>query len=341
MSITRLTTFVGCIALAICANGVAADEPDNHSDLSQTSSESASHWLNRMSHAVKETDYQGVLVFGNAHHWQTLTISHRVADGVEYEKILHLTGEPREVVRVGHETTCTHPGDRAVRGHRTPVGSIASALIERIPELGDYYTLDLGGQERIAGRDSQQLLVDPRDHHRYGHHLWLDQETGLLLRSDLVDPQGSVLERYQFAQIDIGKRLPFSEFEVSGPGHRISPHLATKSDTATDEVHRWRASWIPAGFRQASRQSGESDQALALMYTDGLAAFSIFVESVDSKPMPELVKRWGATSAIVITHTVESQVYRVTLVGELPLDTARRIALSVTTAPMAASDEVQ
>ena len=285
---------------------------------------SAAAWLNKMSHAVKETDYQGVLVFGNSMAWHTLSISHMVVEGIEYEKIVHLTGEPREVTRVGHETTCTHPGDHAVRYHDTSVGNIADNLRDNISQIQKHYSLVLAGKSRVAGRTTQEILVMPKDHHRYGHKLWLDTETGLLLRSDLLGKQDKVLERYQFATIEIGKRLPFSEFDASGRGHRIAPHLES---SAAGETTDWLPRWVPEGFlRTGQNQSGEQS---SVMYTDGLSAFSIFVESASDEPMPDMTNRWGATSAVVVNRVDRGQLFRITLVGELPLKTAKRIANSV------------
>jgi len=292
-----------------------------------TESDQAAAWLDRMSHAVKETDYQGVLVFGGSHAWQTLSVSHMVVEGIEYEKIVHLTGEPREIVRVGHETTCTHPGDHAVRSHSASVGGLADTIRDNISQIQRHYNLNVTGKNRVAGRAAVSIDVISKDAYRYDHRLWLDEETGLLLRSDLLGKHQHVLERYQFAHIEIGKRLPFSEFDASGRGHRIAPHLESSMTHNAQSDLAWQPQWVPAGFSQTARD--QKNQRISAMYTDGLAAFSVFVESAIGEPMPDMNNRWGAISAVVVNQSHAGQLYRITLVGELPLSTARKIAHSV------------
>jgi sigma-E factor negative regulatory protein RseB len=287
----------------------------------------AAAWLDKMSHAVKETDYQGVLVFGDSRAWQTLSISHMVVEGIEYEKIVHLTGEEREIVRVGHETTCTHPGDHAVRSHAPSVGSLASAVRDNISQIQKHYQLGMAGKGRVAGRAVVVVDVAPWDRHRYGHRLWLDKTNGLLLRSDLLDAQQRVLERYQFASIEVGKRLPFSEFDASGRGHRIAPHLESAVMQPLPDGMNWRPGWVPTGFSRTGQTYDQ--QRVSAMYTDGLAAFSVFVEAVTQHSMTDVENRWGATSAVVVHRQEQGREYRITLVGEWPLPTARKIAHSV------------
>lgn len=305
-----LFSLLSCVALA------APVAPDQ-----------AAAWLDKMSRAVKEADYQGVLVFGDSRAWQTLSISHMVVEGIEYEKIVHLTGEPREIIRVGQETTRTHPGDRAVRLHTPSVGNLANAVRENISQIQQHYQLGMAGTGRVAGRPVVVVDVAPWDIHRYGHRLWLDKKTGLLLRSDLLDVQQRVLERYQFASIEVGKRLPFSEFDASGRGHRISPHLESSGMQPLPEEVNWRPMWVPKGFTRTGQTYDQ--QRVSAMYTDGLTAFSVFVEAVAQHSMNDVENRWGATSAVVVHHLERGQEYRITLVGELPLSTARKIAHSV------------
>ena len=288
----------------------------------------AASWLDKMSHAVKETDYQGVLVFGNSMAWQTLSIGHMVVEGIEYEKIVHLTGDPREVIRIGQETIHTHPGDHAVRYHETAVGNIANNLRDNIAQIQKHYSLSLAGQSRVAGRMTQEVLVVPKDRHRYGHKLWLDAESGLLLRSDLLGERDKVLERYQFASISIGTRLPFSEFDASGRGHRVAPPLES---SVSSGALSWLPKWIPEGFQRTAQKHAMGRSSM--MYSDGLSAFSVFVESATDKPMPDMTNRWGATSAVVMNRVNGGKLFRITLVGELPLKTARKIAGSVKKTP--------
>jgi sigma-E factor negative regulatory protein RseB len=310
---------------AVAALPVAAVAPDTPKAVAD---QEPSALLERMSHAIREEGYRGVLVFGNNHDWHTLSIQHQMADGVEYEKVTHLTGAARQMVRVGNRMSFFPSA--AGSPHPTPrKGGLLDADLEgQLPLLTQNYHLVKGAlAERIAGRDVVQIQVLPVDENRYGQNLWLDRDTGLLLRSDVVDEQHNVIERYQFASIDIGIESPLSDFAVPDDVETVSrpeQDLDQKTETGLPD---WTPGWLPSGFSQASFQLLESGSVL--MYSDGLAAFSVFIDPINEDAMPDMSNRWGATSAVVRHQSRDGVTYRITLVGEVPMATAKRIAWSV------------
>lgn len=322
--------------------------------LSAQAEEGAQSWLERMTQAFQQQNYRGVLMYGDGQEWNSLSITHAVLDGVEQEKLQHLTGVPREIVRHGDEITCVHPGSHPPHQH----SELSNPLhgFSRVMDVQDQYRFTLGNVERIAGHFAQRLNITPTDDHRYGYQLWLDQNTGLLLRSDLINSQQQVLQRFQFAHIEIGLDLPAAAFEADGQGHRrtLSPVISDQHQADTAGLG-WLPGWVPDGFHlTAVIQSGLSQQAVdgnphnevsdtlpvRLMYSDGLAAFTLFIDPVDQEQMPEITRRWGATAAVV---RYREQPFdhgeghlRVTVVGELPIDTMIRIATSI--APVALAE---
>ncbi|MDP2506805.1 MucB/RseB C-terminal domain-containing protein [Oceanobacter sp. 3_MG-2023] len=284
-------------------------------------------WLARMSHAIKEVNYQGVLVFGNDRLWHTMAISHAMVDGVEYEKISHLTGHPREIIRVGQDVSCTHPDDQALRMY-DQTANLLSGIDPDLPALGSYYQIRQARSERIAGRDALQIQVVPNDTFRFGQNLWLDKETGLLLRSDLVDQSRQVIERYQFAEIRIGQSIPSTEFDAPPDSHQYVSHFGASAATALIQHQQdWYPDWVPPGFTRSTES--DATAGAALLYSDGLSAFTLFVDQVEQDSMPDMSRRWGATAAVVRHQRAGERRMRITVVGELPMATAKRIALSV------------
>ena len=66
----------------------------------------------------------------------------------------------------------------------------------------------------------------------------------------------------------------------------------------------------------------------ALVYSDGLAAFSVFIEAMPEGGAANVVSRRGAT--VVLTHAKSGGGgHLVTVVGEVPVATARRVAAGV------------
>ena len=66
---------------------------------------------------------------------------------------------------------------------------------------------------RVTGRDTQVVVILPRDSYRYGYRLWADKESGLLLKADLIDQMGSTLEQLMFTQVNIGVTIEPQELE--------------------------------------------------------------------------------------------------------------------------------
>ncbi|GGY45232.1 sigma factor AlgU regulatory protein MucB [Bacterioplanes sanyensis] len=290
----------------------------------------ARSWLDRMSHALKELNYQGVLIYGDARRWETMSFSHAVHDDTEYEKLIHLTGEPREVIRRGHAVSCTHPGDHVVRLSPSSSNPLAAEFARQHGDIEGWYQLALGPQERIAGRAAQVVRVIPKDNHRFGYDLWLDVDTALLLRSDLVRQDGVVLERLQFADIDIGIALPREHFSAQQQRHHMARHLKESAAAPTQASVNWSPTWLPAGFMPSAGGDDHHPGHLStVMYTDGMAAFSVFVDHQADVDVPSMRQQWGATSAVVrhVEHSGER--YRITVVGEVPMATAEKIAASM------------
>lgn len=296
----------------------------------------ASMWLDKMSHALKEQNYQGTLIYGSQQEWHTLSIKHAVLAGMEYEHLLHLTGDSYEILRKGHDVTCVHPGEQAVSKHPIKKSLMHSGLTDNAAGLAKYYRLSMAEGERVADRSTQKLSIHSRDEFRYHYQLWLDQSSGLLLRSELMDLQGNMLERLQFADIDIGVELTEEAFQPRDKKHHTARHITSDhadsrkvgSPPASSDL--WQVGWVPRGFMLSAQVSASPKHTFTVMYTDGLAAVSLFVEKVAAAEYkPFMSHRWGATAAAAQYLTTQKGRYRVTVVGEVPVATVKKIALSV------------
>ena len=59
-------------------------------------------------------------------------------------------------------------------------------------DLSSYYDVRVAGESRIADRPAVVLAVIPRDQHRYGFELHVDKQTGLPLKSLLLNDKGQI-----------------------------------------------------------------------------------------------------------------------------------------------------
>jgi sigma-E factor negative regulatory protein RseB len=316
---------VACVA-ALCAQGARGND-------------SPRQWLDDMNRAFSELSYDGIFSYFSGQDLASLRVVHMVVDGEQRERLVHLNGAPREIVRRGDEVACiVMPGDALLEIEESiPSGPFARAFVRRYDRISESYGLSFFGEDRVADRTAVRVAVMPRDDNRYGYRLWLDKETRLLLRSELVDAEGGRLEIFQFNQIRFDDRVDPALLEPEGKDGSLVTHLtlATKQPqpVARDDL-AWEAGWLPEGFSMAAADIRRAPSSLksvnTIMYSDGLAAFSVFVEDMPDAGAASMVSRNGAT--VAVTHMImdhQDEPYLVTLVGEIPAPTAQRIARSV------------
>lgn len=301
--------------------------------------EVARQWLDDMGRAFSDLSYDGIFSYFNGQDMASLRVVHMVVDGEQRERLVHLNGAPREIVRRGEEVACiVQPGDALLELEQSiPAGPFARAFVRRYDRISQNYGLSFFGEDRVANRTAVRLAVTPRDDNRYGYRLWLDKETRLLLRSELIDAEGERMEIFQFNQIRFGDQVDAAWLEPDEKDGSLATHLtlATKrpEPVSGNEVD-WQVNWLPDGFHMAAadirRTPSTSKSVNTLMYSDGLAAFSVFIEDMPENGAASMVSRNGAT--VAVTNMIRGKgdrPYLVTLVGELPTDTAQRIAESV------------
>lgn len=313
--------------------------------------ESRAHQLlAQMNDAFINLTYDGIFTYFDGSDLASLRVVHKVVDGVQRERLVHLNGAPREIVRDGDDVSCiVMPGDDLIALQQSiPSGPFARAFVRQFDRITDTYQLGEFGEGRVAGRVARRIGVEPKDEHRYGYRLWVDANTALLLRSELVDRSGRQLEVFMFNSVRFGNEVDDSALQPQrGTGAMIN-HLTLQPASAPDRRaeqgqrqgaggdtagHDWQAGWLPAGFKMASLDLREKPATGAmvsnLMYSDGLATFSLFIEPMPVEGAASMVSRNGAT--VAVTHGLDTSdgSFLLTLVGEIPVATARRIIDSV------------
>lgn len=302
-----------CAVMAFCAVGAGG----------ASASEAALPLLELMARNVRESNYHGIFTYEQGQHLRSARIVHAVVDGVEHERLQGLDGAAREFLRSEHRLDCRHAGHRLLRE-----GPDALALASS-PGLARYYAVEIDGSERIASREGRRLRISPRDPYRYGMNLVLDNDSALLLKAETTDGAGRVLERFQFVELEVGGDMP------SGSG--LGPQAGARVDAAhadpggaPAEIFDWSVSWLPAGFAESARERREDAAGQPVetrMFTDGLAVFSVFVER---QPDASVSRPGQAVQGATIAYvTPRLPAGLVTVVGEIPPETARLVANAV------------
>ncbi|MFL1502769.1 MucB/RseB C-terminal domain-containing protein [Pseudomonas sp. O64] len=287
----------------------------------------AQDWLTRLGRAEQQQSFQGTFVYERNGSFSTHDIWHRVQDGQVRERLLQLDGSAQEVVRVDGRTQCV--SGTLIAGLGNSPDAPSRALDPQ--KLTQFYELAVIGKSRVAGRNAVIVAITPRDQYRYGFELHLDRETALPLKSLLLNDQGQLLERFQFTRLNTSPSPSDRDLQ---PTSECAP-LATSKNKAPEvpATHAWHLDWLPPGFQLTSsiarRDTQTQSTVDSLMYDDGLARFSVFLESTDGASVSETRTQLGPTVAVSRRlNTVDGEVV-VTVVGEIPIGTAERIALSV------------
>jgi sigma-E factor negative regulatory protein RseB len=292
----------------------------------ESSPQTATQWLERMGPALNMTSYRGVLVYARGDQVHSMQIAHRFRNGRVEERLVLQDGGGGEIVRKGMEVVCVLPERGRIRLDEViPSGPFAETFASQWMPISEWYQPKLIGEGRVAGYEVVELALRARDEHRYSHRLWLEKDTGLLVKSQ-VREQDQVLEHFQFTSLEITDDIPDSAFQLQSEGVEVVRTL-NADQGQQPEVSRlggWALGWRPGGFVPAAAPQSNNDKAVA--FSDGLATFSVFVEPLDKVKMPTGVSRIGATTIYLREARFGELVFQVVVVGEIPPRTARRVA---------------
>jgi len=287
----------------------------------------AQNWLTRLGQAEQQQSFHGTFVYERNGSFSTHNIWHRVQDGKVHERLLQLDGSAQEVVRIDGQTQCV--SGTLIAGLGDAPNSTARVLDPQ--KLKNWYDLAVIGKSRVAGRSAEIISLTPRDQHRYGFELHLDKETGLPLKSLLLNDKGQLLERFQFTQLNTAD-MPADKDVQPGDDCKAVAVVSDKA-SAAKVAQAWHSDWLPPGFELTSSTTRKDPETKAqvnsLMYGDGLARFSVFLEPLNGATVIDTRVQLGPTVAVSRRLSTSEGEMMVTVVGEIPAGTAERIALSM------------
>ena len=292
-------------------------------------------WLKKIATASRQLNYAGTFVYQHGRQMESSRIAHMADASGEYEKLETLDGPPREIIRNNENVTCYVPDSKTVIIEKRTARQFPALLPEQLTGITDNYAVTKGGQDRVAGYDCQVIALEPKDNLRYGHRYCVELGSGLALRSQTYNEKAEMVDLFVFTQLTIGNRVTKDLLKSRFAGVSQSWHVDHAAldlrDTATDS--RWEFKSPLAGFRKLTemRRSvpGRAAPVSHIVYSDGLAAVSVFLE-----PMPKSPPAAGATYQGAVNMYVKSSGDQmVTVVGEAPAGTVKQIAESFTAKP--------
>ncbi len=321
----RSSERIGWLALALAIATVAsADEP--------------AKWLERMNQALTTLSYDGTFAHWEGGKVEMLRIIHRVQDGMVSERLVSLDGSGREFIRTGASLACYLPDKHIVLVERTPAKvSLLGGFPAIDAQTARFYDIKEVARMRFNRRGTHLITVMPRDQYRYGYRLWIDDLTAMPLKTQLCDARGNVIEQIVFANLRVRSHIPDSAFRpgVSTAGFQwLRNDAASLKEAAAHHGTVWNADPLPPGFhmtvRAAQSMPGSPGPVDHLVFSDGLASVSVFVEShVEATPSGQAPVMQAARVGSSYAFSTVVDGHKVTAVGEVPAQTVRFIADSV------------
>jgi len=325
---TLIVACFGLVALSANADSGAA-QADKHDALV---------WLKKVQAAAQKLNYSGTFVFEQANQVRMSRVTH-VFDGKnEFEKLEVMDGMPREYIRKNDDVACYIPETRTIQVEKKGFSQdfFPAMLAANSSELGDHYKVrKLDEPGRIAGYDCDIIELEPKDALRYGYRLWLEKNTGLLLRAQTLNEKHDSVEQITFAQVAIGN-IDKNSVRTSFPNASLW-HVEIMPTEEAASLN-WSVSGVPSGFKKtheikrlvpnrgvvAPGMPIGQHPVEQMIFSDGLAAISVFVEP-GSQSGTEGFLQQGAMNIV----GKRQGGYWLVVMGEVPPATISNVANSI------------
>lgn len=285
-------------------------------------------WLQRLARQTDTLNYEVSFVLNipgkdaQPFLWRHATMD----EDTKIEQLSLLNGPGFENIRVNDVVSVFQPGYPPFSMYGNAIdGPIPDALLHDPQKLQKSYQFLLVGRNRISGRSAQQIRITSIDKTRYGYNLWLDEETGMLLKLNMHGLDGKLLQQIQVTQLRIDDRVTdvFSQLQKD--------NLPRVIDVINppQRKHEWRVAFLPVGMKPVKQDIHQlaitGQVAEYSLYSDGLVNVSVYIQAATGVFQEDVNLSNGANTV----HSRTDGKVQVTVVGDIPLVTAQRMAKSI------------
>lgn len=324
----KLNTFRLLVLMAACLIGTDRVYAGTHEDAKQ--------WLERMIQAAHTLSYEGTFVYVQGQSVEAMRIVHFQGEGSEWQHMTSLNGALREVVVADDKVMCLLPGQQVVFSGAAPQQSspFPIALPQDLSNLEANYEFSLLDDDRVAGFPAQVIAIQPRDDLRFGYRLWLERETGMVLRSALLDDHDNIIEQLIFIELSI-KAGP-DALQLAPPASVKAKIAAKVQDAPAGEVvvdSAWLVTQLPQGFTQVLHNRYANTTTASptehIVFTDGLATVSVFLEKLEKLDGTQAQLNGPTRMGAMNGYATIVNDHQVMVMGEVPEATVALIGASL------------
>ena len=195
--------------------------------------------LQQMEQASQNLNYEFAYINVSRIGIESLRYRHAVIDNRVYAQLLQMDGPRREVIQRGGDISYFEPGlDPFSLPGQNIIDALPSPIFADFTQLASAWDFIPVGRSRIADQLCEVIRIVSRDGTRYSYVVWLDVDTKLPLRIDLLDRDGETLEQFRVISfaVDEGVRNLMQGLQKAN----LPPSLSVP------EGEKVKLSWQPA-----------------------------------------------------------------------------------------------
>lgn len=286
-------------------------------------------YLAAMTQAHQKSSYELLYILQQDLGIESFRLRHTFIDGKEYAQLLNLDHNREEIILKDKHVSYLGYNFRPFSLNSPHIlDNLPNVLYADFHQLKGYVYLD-AGKDRISDRMAKIIRILPKDAFRYSYTLWIDEETHLLLKSQLQNENDVVLEEFRVLQLYQSK-----EFEMIANviDSLMLPTLTSPNKEELTFPFNWDIEWLPNDFKLVKRQtvSGSayqinSEYVDSHFYSDGLSGFTVYIMPAQGANLGEYA--WKQGKLTVLNQTVDDK--DIVIIGDIPLQAAKHMLQSI------------
>ncbi|TLU76685.1 sigma E regulator RseB [Mannheimia varigena] len=282
-------------------------------------------YLTSMTKAYKQSTYELLYILKQGTNSESFRFRHAFMNDKEYAQLLNLDHNREEIILKNQKVSYLGNNFRPFSLNSPHIlDNLPSVLYTDFNKLKGYSFLD-AGRDRVADRVARVIRIIPNDILHYAYTLWIDEESRLLLKSQVKDVDNIVLEEFSVLQLYQSKEL---EMIANAIDSLMLPALTSIEKSQLESLNDWHPNWIPAGFQLIENQttSGEnyqfeSEYVDSRLYSDGLSTFTIYAMPSQGVNFDEYA--WQQGKLTILNQTLNDK--DIVIIGDIPLKSAQQI----------------
>lgn len=289
-------------------------------------------WLEKMSAAERYLNFEGNFIYINGPNVETMSIVHAFDQFGERERLSTITGKEKELVTDDQNQFFVVPDKKLVLVDER--ASLSEQMLSGLSSDNPNYEYFLEGIEQVADYDCQVISIVPRDAYRYGYRLCLEKETGLMLKSQVLDKSGQPQEQLVFTRLTLPESVSTVDLQVRMRQPEYKVFTPKTVDGPAKELNEgWLVGDLPTGMRVVSVQNREVPDRGAvqhLVLDDGIATVSVFISPAQARDRKEITTAGTVVgSGALNVLSLLNEDWRVTVMGAVPAPTLRSVAAAI------------